>query len=163
MKCLIFSDAHGYTHHIKEAIRMHPDAQVVFFLGDGLREVDMMAAEYPDKFWIAVCGNCDFYSYFKDAQAKKTETVRLEGYTVTATHGDLFGVKYGTSGLIKLARETDSDIVLFGHTHAPFTKYVSEYEKPFYLFNPGSISVSSGSYGILILGKDPFFSHGELI
>ena len=162
MKCLVFSDSHGYTLYMKKAIGMHPDAEVVFFLGDGLRDIDALCREYPEKFFVAVAGNCDFYSFFKGEPAKKTETITVGGYRITATHGDLYGAKYGCGGLIKLAMDTDSDIVLFGHTHAPFTKYVSESEKPFYLFNPGSISHSCGSYGIVTLGSSPFFSHGDL-
>ena len=142
---------------------MHPDAEAVFFLGDGLSDVDSLAKEYNDKFWIAVRGNCDFYAIFRGEEVKKTETLFLCGYRITATHGDLYGVKYGEGGLVKLARETDSDIVLFGHTHSAYSKYISDYEKPFYLFNPGSISSASGSYGIMMLDKAPFFSHGELL
>jgi len=163
MKCLIFSDAHGYTANVRGALKIHPDAEVVFFLGDGLREIDALSEKFSDKFWIAVRGNCDFYSYFRGSVAEKTETVSLSGYRITATHGDLYGAKYGIGGLVGLARETNADAVLFGHTHSPFTKYVSEYEKPFYLFNPGSISHGSGSYGVLTLTDALFFSHGELI
>lgn len=163
MKCLVFSDAHGYTLYMKKAIKMHSDAEVIFFLGDGLSDVDTLSLEYPDKFWVAVRGNCDFYSYFKGAPAKKTETLSVGGYTITLTHGDAYGAKYGSGELIKLARDTNADILLFGHTHKPFEKYISDYEKPFYLFNPGSISVSSGSYGILDLREAPVLSHGEII
>ena len=163
MKCLVFSDSHGSDYLVKEVLRMHSDAEVVFFLGDGLREIDTLAEAYPEKFWIAVRGNCDFYSLFKNKPAEKLETVSLCGYKIALTHGDLYGVKYGSAGLIKLALDTDADIILFGHTHAPFEKYISEYEKPFYLFNPGSISAESGSYGIMTLAASPFFSHGEII
>ena len=163
MKCLIFSDAHGYTYYVREALKLHADAEAIFFLGDGLREIDSLSAEFSDKFWIAVRGNCDFYSYFQGSEAERSETVTLGGYKIIATHGDLYGVKYGIGGLIKLARDTGADAVLFGHTHQPFLKYVSEYEKPFYLFNPGSVSHGSASYGVLTIADAPFFSHGELI
>lgn len=163
MKCLVFSDSHGSTYFVKQVLDMHPDAEAVIFLGDGLGEIDMLRAGYPEKFWIAVRGNCDFYCSFQGLPAKKTETVRLSGYTVTATHGDLYGVKYGMGGLVSLAKETCADIVLFGHTHIPFEKYISDYEKPFYLFNPGSISSASGSFGVIELGKGVLLSHGEII
>ncbi len=142
---------------------MHPDAEVIFFLGDGLAEVDVLSREEPERFWIAVRGNCDFYSSFRNGVAKKSERISLEGYSIVATHGDLWGVKYSDEGLLRLAEQTDADIVLFGHTHKPYAKYISEGEKSVYLFNPGSISVSAGSYGVMILGKTPFFSHGEII
>ena len=163
IKCLVFSDSHGSVFFVKEALSMHMDAQVVFFLGDGLSEIDTLSNAYPEKFWIAVRGNCDFYSSFAGSPAKKTEEITLSGYRITATHGDLYGAKYGLGGLISLARETNADIVLFGHTHLPLEKYLSDGEKPLYLFNPGSISLSSGSYGIMTLGKGVIFSHGAII
>ncbi len=163
MKCLVFSDSHGSTYFIKQVLDMHPDAETVFFLGDGLSEIDTLRAGYPEKFWIAVRGNCDFYSSFMESPAKKTEEIKLCGYKIVATHGDLYGVKYGIGGLISLAKETDADIVLFGHTHIPFEKYISDYEKPFYLFNPGSISPSSASFGVIELGDAPLLSHGAII
>ena len=163
MKCIVFSDSHGYTYYMREALLMHPDAEVVIFLGDGLREADLLRSEFSDKFWVAVRGNCDFYSFFCDGEAKKTEAISLGGFKITATHGDLYGVKYTSAEISKLARDTGSDAVLFGHTHAPFEKYISDYDKPFYLFNPGSISSSSGSYGIMTVGDCLFFSHGQII
>ena len=162
MRVLVVSDVHGKLYLLREAIEAQPTARDVIFLGDGLRQVEDVMDLYPDRTFYTVPGNCDFYSYFKGEPAKKTETLSLSGYRITATHGDLFGVKYGSAELIKLARDTKSDIVLFGHTHSPYTKYISDYEKPFYLFNPGSISASSGYYGIMTLGDMPFFSHGEI-
>ena len=53
--------------------------------------------------------------------------------------------------------------MLFGHTHIPFEKYISDGEKPFYLFNPGSISLSAGSFGVIELGDAPLLSHGAII
>ena len=163
MKCLVFSDSHGESRYMKEIILMHSDAEAVFFLGDGLREVDVLREGFRDKIWVAVRGNCDFYAYFGDAPAQKLETLYLSGYKISATHGDLYGAKYGLGGLIKLGLDTGADIVLFGHTHLPLEKYVSDYERPMYLFNPGSISSGSRSFGIMDLGEKPFFSHGNVI
>ena len=33
MKCLCFSDSHGTSAYMRRALKMHPDAEVVFFLG----------------------------------------------------------------------------------------------------------------------------------
>ena len=54
MKCLIFSDSHGSIRNVESVLSMHSDAEVVFFLGDGLSEIDLIASKHPDKFWIAV-------------------------------------------------------------------------------------------------------------
>ena len=41
MKCLVFSDSHRNTRNMREALLRNPDAEVVFFLGDGLSDADL--------------------------------------------------------------------------------------------------------------------------
>ena len=158
MKCLVFSDSHGASLGVVNALRAHKDAEVVFFLGDGLREIDSLMKKYPDKAWIAVRGNCDFYPYFNGEEAEKTVTLTLSGYRITATHGDLYGVKYASAGLVKLAADARSDIVLFGHTHERFGKSVAYSDRKVLLFNPGSVSDSFCSFGVLMLDEEVEFS-----
>ena len=161
MKCLIFSDSHGSEIYITKALKLHPDAEVVFFLGDGLSGVDSIARADTRRAWIAVSGNCDFFPLFLDRGVSKTETITLQGKKIVATHGDMYGVKGGYENLKSLARSRKADIVLFGHTHIPYEEYVSE-DSPFYLFNPGSISRPSYSYGVLLLSeKGILLSHGS--
>lgn len=161
MKCLVFSDSHGSSAIMKKAIRLHPDAEVVFFLGDGLCDADKLASESSDKVWIAVRGNCDHSSIFKDRETLKVEQITLNGVKIVLTHGDLYCVKH-TLGVIKgLAIRENADILLFGHTHDPIEQYISDAEKPFYLFNPGSASGYNGSYGIIdITTAGIVLSHG---
>ena len=162
MKCLVFSDAHGTTEYIKKALSLHRDAEVVFFLGDGLCEVSEIAEADRSRAWLAVRGNCDFYSLFCDSETKKTDSITLNGYKITFTHGDLYDVKFSKTQISRLAVETNSDIVLFGHTHIPYEKYVSDESHPYYLFNPGSIGRGTASYGVIILSNQPLLSHGVL-
>jgi putative phosphoesterase len=148
---------------MKRALLVHPDAEVVFFLGDGLAEVDSLASEEVSRAWFAVRGNCDCYPTFRSVDVNKTETVKLCGYTITFTHGDLYDAKYTSERLLLLAERTDADILLFGHTHTPFCEYITDREKPFCLFNPGSVGQGTGCYGIITLGEKPSFSHFKLI
>ena len=145
MKCLIISDSHGNTSYMSRALTMHPDAEVVFFLGDGLSDADSLAVYYNDKAWIAVRGNCDFSGFFRNSPALKTEEITLMGKRIVLTHGDIYDVKYGLDRLKYLALEASADIVLFGHTHRPHEEFVSG-EHSFYLFNPGSLGYD-GTYG----------------
>ena len=162
MKCLILSDSHGNTSLLSRALSLHPDAEVVFFLGDGLSDADALSVYYTDKAWVAVRGNCDFSGIFKSAPALKTEEIELLGHRIVLTHGDLYDAKYGLDRLKYLALETEADAVLFGHTHVPHEEYVSA-EHPFYLFNPGSVSSPSYTYGIMTLTETAIlFSHGRL-
>ena len=144
---------------MRRALDKHPDAEVVFFLGDGLSDADFLARYDKERMWIAVRGNCDFRSLFCDREAQKTEEIFLEGKRILATHGDLYQVKYGLENIKSLAKLRKADIVLFGHTHTPYEEY-ADGENPFYLFNPGT---SSQSYGILTLNeKTVLFSHGRI-
>ena len=167
MKCLIFSDSHGSPHTMMKALSLHRDAEVVFFLGDGLSDFDSVEYSESQRFalsrmWISVRGNCDFSGVFRGMPVQKTDEITLLGRKIVLTHGDLYGVKQGTEGVCRLALEKNADIVLFGHTHMPYEEYCPG-EKPFYLFNPGSSAPPSYSFGILTLdSKCVLFSHGKI-
>ena len=159
MKCLVFSDSHRNTANMNKALRLHPDAEVVFFLGDGLSDAYKVSSTDRMRAWLTVAGNCDLDPTFGSEFCKKTDQITLEDHRIVLTHGDLYGAKYGVGGLLSLAKERSARIVLFGHTHEPHEKYYPEYEV--YLFNPGSIA--AGSYGIMTLtDKGVLFSHGNI-
>ena len=164
MKCLCFSDSHGAPLNIRVALNKHPDAEVIFFLGDGLRDLDNFVLD-RSKAWLAVQGNCDYYANLGDTMVKKTDSIFLMGKRIIFTHGDLYGVKYGIDGVKRLAEDHNADIVLFGHTHTPLEKYISTENGGYYLFNPGSIGSGYGgaSYGLInITDKGILLSHGRL-
>ena len=164
MKCLCFSDSHGASLNIRVALNKHPDAEVIFFLGDGLRDLENFILD-RSRAWLAVQGNCDYYADLGDAPVKKTDAITLMGKRIIFTHGDLYGVKYGIDGVKRLAEEHNADIVLFGHTHTPLEKYISTDSGGYYLFNPGSIGSGYGgaSYGVInITDKGILLSHGRL-
>ena len=161
MKCLVFSDSHRNTRNMMSALSSHPDAEVIFFLGDGLSDAELVASGDTARAWLAVVGNCDYEPTFRASFVKKTDAITLEGQKIVYTHGDLYGAKYGVGGLVKLASDTNARIVLFGHTHEPLEQYVSTDDGGFYLFNPGSIG--GGSYGVILLrGDGVLLSHGKL-
>ena len=163
MKCLCFSDSHGMTLGIRRALNMHKDAEVVFFLGDGLSDFEQFIYDRT-RAYFAVRGNWDTSALLGDSFVKNVDTVNLCGHRITFTHGNYHGVKYGLDGAIKLAEDTNSEIILFGHTHQPLEKYIPTDEGGIYLFNPGSIGGGFGirpSYGIInITEKGVMFSHG---
>jgi len=168
MKCLCFSDSHGSTYYMRRALSAHPDCEVVFFLGDGLSDIERIALEHKEICFLPVRGNCDHSSEFLGSEVKKTEAVTLSGKRIVYTHGDLYGVKYGQGGLLRLCDEMGADIVLFGHTHSPYEAYTeSENGRGVYLFNPGSIGMggfsAEASYGVIMLSdKGVLLSHGTL-
>ncbi len=163
MKCLCFSDSHGTSAGMKRALSMHRDAEVVFFLGDGLSDFEELIYD-RNRAYIAVRGNWDVNGFLGDSMIKKTDSITLLGHRIFLTHGDLYGVKYGLDGVKKLAVDHNADIVLFGHTHQPLEKYISTEEGGYYIFNPGSIGGGFGirpSYGVMnITESGILLSHG---
>ena len=85
-------------------------------------------------------GNCDWGSVLP----YQGEYI-LNKKTIFYTHGHIYQVKYGLETFIAAARDRHADIALFGHTHDPMT----DYRDGLYLMNPGSLSGSDGTYGIL--------------
>ena len=170
MDILIFSDSHGDTSAIRKMLRsqLHqPDA--IFFLGDGLRDTDMLDPSNPPLY--RVCGNCDWFS---QGEAPTEIVMALGGHTFFATHGHLYNAKSSETALLAHAVKMGADIVLFGHTHTPTLKVIDaglalystatgtiKTDRPIYLFNPGSLH--SGSFGTLTIKRgEILFSHGSL-
>lgn len=165
MKCLCFSDSHGSPLNIRRALNMHPDAEIVFFLGDGLDDLEPFISDKRRAF-LAVRGNCDRSSFLGDVMVKKTDKITIDNRRIVFTHGDLYGAKYGIDGLVELAADSGADLLLFGHTHQPYERYIPTDGGGYYLFNPGSIGGGFGSrptYGVInITESGILLSHGTL-
>lgn len=165
MKCLCFSDSHGKANNIRRALNKHPNAEVIFFLGDGLSDIENFLYD-RSRAWFVVRGNCDYSPFVADRITKKTDVITLMSKKIIITHGDLYSVKSGIDEISKLAEREIADIVLFGHTHFPLEKYISTDNGGYYLFNPGSIGVpyrTKSTYGVIdIVEAGVSFSHIEL-
>ena len=162
MKILILSDAHGANRRIEGAIALHPDAELILYLGDGSRGAcDVFSTLPPNVAAVAVHGNCDgpFSGGLRDE-----EILDLEGHRILLCHGHRYGVKGGLGHLIASAKRQGADIALFGHTHERHEEYLPEYG--LWLFNPGALSYperGEPSFGLLTLTPTGLlFSHGEL-
>ena len=159
--CLVVSDSHGNAEALEEALK-RPGLDAVIFLGDGLTEAEYFAQGDNTRAWMAVKGNGDFRDEFLGAPIKKTEGITLGNKKIVFTHGDKYGVKYGTQFLYNLALDAGADIVLYGHTHFA----CEEYRDGVYLFNPGTVGGMGGrprTAGILTIdGDSVLFSLMEL-
>lgn len=140
VRLLVFSDSHGIRSVVEKALSDHPEAQHVFFLGDGIQQMEETALVYPDYTYHMVAGNCDWGS-----DANSLGIVTLEGRRVFYTHGHIYHVKYGISDLLAAGQARSADIVLYGHTHVAQTLY----ENGLYIMNPGAAKSIGGSYGIV--------------
>ncbi len=141
MKLLILSDSHGDLHSLEKVIDMHSDADAILFLGDGERDFSKLDIQINPPLYI-VSGNCDFCSF-----EPSVRMLYLGGKKIMMTHGHEYKVKYSPEFLINNAREKGVDIVLYGHTHTPDTRYGD-----INVMNPGSLSRHGGSgstYGLI--------------
>ncbi len=162
MKCLVFSDTHGESSLLMSAIRRHPDAEVVFFLGDGLSDIERCMSHFPHVAFIAVAGNCDSYKFLGNNEVKRLEEITLLGNKILLTHGDMYNVKMSDDKLIYLCEEYLPDILIHGHTHVKRLDYITLGNgHSLYIFNPGTARGYNGSYGVITLyeGMSPLISY----
>ena len=161
-KFLIFSDTHGSVALMELALERNPDVKGVFFLGDGIKDLNKIAESYPSLEYYFVKGNCDLAAYFDP----EVDEVYICGKRIMLTHGHIYGVKHGTDAIESAAISRGANILLYGHTHEREERYIDKTDEgggELYIFNPGSASSSySGSYGLLTLreGSPPLFSYG---
>ncbi len=138
MRILVFSDSHGSSRCIREALYMHSDSAAVIHLGDGERDMDRLDELLDGKKVVQVCGNCDFASLLP-----YNETVTIGGVKIFCSHGHTEFVKHGTELFREKAKSLGAHIALYGHTH----ESVTDYENGLYVMNPGSARL--GEYGAI--------------
>lgn len=165
MQFLIISDSHGHADRINTAIERVGRIDGIFFLGDGVRDIDYVDARGVPIY--AVRGNCDILSGETDYPEERLVTVGQKN--IFMCHGHRYGVKYSLDNLIYAAEEKNADIVIFGHTHKAFEcRFIPDdykvLSKPVYFFNPGSLSGYDASFGVLNITHrgEILLSHGQI-
>ncbi len=146
MRIIVISDSHRDFGRVLSIFERNQDADLFLFLGDGEREFDDVSGMYPHKKTFKVCGNCDFASF-----AAGMGTIVSEGKKIIFLHGHSHNVKRGTEGVLRLGRENDADIVLFGHTHQRHYSY----NDGIHVMNPGSASCPRD-------GKKPSYAYIDI-
>lgn len=128
MIAAIFSDSHGETALMAEAVRRtRPD--LIIHLGDHERDAFALRDEFPHIPFYNVCGNCDIAQ-----MSPLWSTVQIGPVKAYICHGHMHGVKRHLHSLYYAACEQSASIALFGHTHIPCTEEVGGVK----LINPGS-------------------------
>lgn len=148
-KLLITSDSHGASNTICRILKAHPDADALFFLGDGLRDMEYVQFLYPDMPVYSVAGNCDF-----NAAAPLVGLAPFEGVLFFYTHGNEY---FSPHELARTTKARGADVALFGHTHIAMCEELDGVT----LFNPGSLlrpRRGEASYGVITVadGKASF-------
>ena len=168
MNVLVFSDSHGREAYIEEmmakVMACGEKPRHILFLGDGLADLSR-ASSLEGQSVLAVRGNCDMFA----TDEPDIRIVGLGQYRALMMHGHTAGVKYGLAQALALAVREKVDLLLYGHTHQPFEKYLAAgerfegivTEKPLCLFCPGALK--DGSFGSVCATEQGILvSHGCL-
>lgn len=151
MKFLVFSDSHGMSSNMLHVLSLHPDADAVLFLGDGLNDLRNINS-LPV---IAVRGNCD--SFF--SKEPTLQSLTADGMRICLIHGHEQRVKDSDGALYSLAKEYD--IILHGHTHVFRDDRITTDGRTVALCNPGA--AMTGRFGILYTENGNYlFSGGKI-
>ncbi len=153
MKVLVLSDSHGAVAKLRSILEREADCETVFFLGDGLSDIEKIKNDYPDRKFITVKGNCDLY-----AAGEKDAYKYIDGITIFATHGDLYSVKYTLNDLIAKLKSVRGNLALYGHTHKAD---LQGYPSGIFAVNPGA--VCDGKYCVLDIEKGQFEYYPKVI
>ncbi len=114
MDILVWSDSHGRKDFVIRMLDKEPNCKTVFFLGDGMKEAEQVKELYPDRHFIFVKGNNDWY-----CNAELYAYKHIEGVTFMACHGDALSVRFSLRELFNKASSVRAHIALYGHTHVP--------------------------------------------
>ena len=80
---VVISDSHGMLPRDDEFWQILDEADYIFHLGDGIKDIDKLKTVYKDKVEY-VQGNCDTYD------AEPFKLVKVEDVTFLLTHGHKF-------------------------------------------------------------------------
>ncbi len=171
MKILIFSDSHNIKRNIIKALNLHPDAQYIIHLGDGVNDLQSLDIVPENAKIICIKGNCDGHT--ASQSTPPVLCIEICNRKIFICHGHNHNVKHNMMTLIYCAVENNADIVLYGHTHCKHNEYIPSDKLPgnrengLYIFNPGSISLPrdsmTSSYGLIEIKENGvLLSHGKL-
>jgi len=138
MKIVVFSDSHRAKGSMLDVVLLEAP-ETILHLGDHDKDADAVSLAYPNIPVRRVRGNCDFAS-----SSSEVDKFMLAGKRFFITHGHLFSVKSTLNSITKAASENDADILLFGHTHIPYSAKLDN----LIIINPGAIG-SGHSYAVL--------------
>lgn len=134
MKIAVFSDSHGSSRGMVNAVREYAPDQIIH-LGDGNADIRALEREFPQIPVCAVSGNCD-----RDCYESEYKVIKLGGINAFITHGHRYAVRYGKLDTLLYAAEcNECQLAMFGHTH----KAGFEQIEGIFVLNPGTAGVGS--------------------
>ena len=132
MKIAVFSDSHGSSRGMVNAVREYSPDQIIH-LGDGNSDLRALEREFPHIPICAVSGNCD-----RDCYESEYKVIRLGGINAFITHGHRYAVRYGNLNTLLYAAEcNECQLAMFGHTHHAGFEQI----EGIFVLNPGTAGV----------------------
>ena len=136
----VFSDSHGYSGNMLAVLQKRLPDELIF-LGDGELDLVDVRKKYPDLTIHNVRGNCDIAS-----SARLQMVIKSGRKKIFICHGHTMGVKDSLDMLVDSAFTAEANVVLFGHTHVPYTGFSMAMD----IMNPGTIGeCPDPTYGVL--------------
>jgi len=143
MKILVLSDSHSGLSFMRRCVSaVKPDA--VIHLGDHYDDGQIIAEENPHLTVHQVPGNCDRYRY--TLFTREILCYQVCGVKLYMTHGHRHNVKMFLGSLLRDARASRVQAVLYGHTHVADCH---REEDGLWVLNPGSCGYGGGSAGLM--------------
>lgn len=143
MKILVLSDSHSALRFMRRCVQaVKPDA--VIHLGDYYDDALTIQEEFPGVPLYQVPGNCD---RFRCPPGQPEILVQpVCGVNLYMTHGHRHNVKMTLTTLLRDARGSRVDAVLYGHTHQADCR---REEDGLWILNPGSCGYFGGTAGLI--------------
>ena len=141
-----------------------PDTAGIVHLGDGLADLSRIDTNGLP-IW-RVRGNYEDYLHPVASESggiPRELMFEVGGYKILIMHGHRFSVKEGWERAAAYAADMHADLLMFGHTHVMFEKYLPTgtslgyraVGKPLCVFNPGSVGTGLyPSYSVVDLRPD---------
>ena len=146
-RILVLSDSHSGNSFMRWCVdTVKPDA--IVHLGDYYEDGLDLHEEYPMIPFYQVPGNCDRYR--APAHASEILIQPIFGVELYMTHGHKHSVKMYLGALLRDARASKVDAVLYGHTHL---QDCHREEDGLWVLNPGSCGYYGGSAGLILADR----------
>ena len=144
MTILVLSDSHSSLRFMRRCVQaVRPDA--IIHLGDYFDDGAVLGEEFPGTSLYQVPGNCDRYRCHPSQPEILIQ--RVCGVNLYMTHGHKHSVKSYLGALLRDARASKVDAVLYGHTHLADCH---REEDGLWVLNPGSCGYFGGSAGLIL-------------
>lgn len=155
MKIIVFSDSHGNTQKLSDALERNINGlELCIFLGDGTDDIEFALKPYPLLPRITVSGNREeYFRSFLSADVPQREAVfDIFGIKFLAMHGHRpADVKQGITAAASYAASKGAGVLLYGHTHKRDDRTIVTAKGEVRVINPGA---ASSSYAVLSVKND---------